>query len=222
MRLLFDDGELMGSYDHDPPTPTRSWQPGAPVRYTRRIFVPDVPYTGNVPIVVGLYSLGSHKRLRLSGKDLGGRTYTAGMLTFRASTTLLRLNEGWHQPEHSADLQTEWRWTGGEASMTVQNPHHDSVLYVRVDGRRDLFAAPQEVSIVRGDRILQRFVVMSSAPTDYDLPLSADDLGSDEEVKLTLKIDKPFVPARVRGGGSDTRTLGIRVFKAFLEPRSTS
>jgi hypothetical protein len=106
--------------------------------------------------------------------------------------------------------------------MTVQNPHHDSVLYVRVDGRRDLFAAPQEVSIVRGIRILQRFVVMSSAPTDYDLPLSADDLGSDEEVKLTLKIDKPFVPARVRGGGRDTRTLGIRVFKAFLEPRLTS
>jgi hypothetical protein len=219
MRFLFDDGELMASFDHDPPTPTRDWQPGATVTYTQRIFVPDVPYVGNVSVLVGLYSVRSNKRLRLAGRDVGGRTYKVGTLTLRAPKTFLVLNEGWHQPEHSTELQTEWRWTEAEASMTVQNPRRDSVLYLRIAGRPDALETPQQVSVVRRDRILQHFAVTSAAPTDYDLPLSGDDLGSEEEATLTLKIDKTFVPARIRGGSGDMRTLGIRVFKAFLEPR---
>ena len=220
IRLLFDDGELMASFDHDPPTPTRNWQPGATVTDTQRIFVPDVPYVGNVSVVVGLYSVKSNERWRLAGRDVGGRTYKVGTLTLRPPSTVLVLHEGWHQQEHSTELQTEWRWTEAEASMTVQNPRRDSMLYLRVAGRPDLFETPQQVSVVRGDRILQHFVVTSAVPADYDLPLSGDDLGSEEDATLTLKIDKTFVPARVRGEGGDTRTMGIRVFKAFLEPSS--
>jgi hypothetical protein len=218
MRLLFDDGELMASFDHDPPTPTRNWQPGEIVTDAQRIFVPDVPYVGNVSVVVGLYSARSNKRVRLMGRDVGDRTYKMGTLTLRAPSTFLVLDKGWHQPEHSTGLQTEWRWTEAEASMTAENPRRGSMLYLRVAGRPDLFETPQQVSVVSRDRIVQHFVVTSAAPTDYDLPLSGDDLGNEENVTLTLKIDKTFVPARVGGGGSDTRTLGIRVFKAFLEP----
>ena len=84
LRLLFDDGEVMGSYDHDPPTPTRKWQAGATVMYTRRLFVPAFPYVGDVPILVGLYSPASGQRLHLSGKDQGKRTYKVGTLTLQA------------------------------------------------------------------------------------------------------------------------------------------
>ena len=220
MRLLFDDGELMASFDHDPPTPTRNWQPGATVTDTQRIFVPDVPYVGNVPVVVGLYSLKSNKRWRLAGTDVGGRTYHVGTLTVRAPSGFLVLNEGWHRPERSTEPQTEWRWTEAEASMTIQNPRRDAMLYLRVAGRPDLFESPQQVSVVYRDRILQHFVVTSAAPTNYDLPLSGEDLGGDEEARLTLKIDKTFVPAHIPGGGDDTRVLGIRVFNVFLEPHS--
>ena len=94
------------------------------------------------------------------------------------------------------------------------------MLYLRVGGRPDVFESPQQVSVVQRDRILQQFVVTSAAPTDYALPLSGEDLGGDEEARLTLKIDKTFVPADIPGGGGDTRVLGIRVFNAFLEPRS--
>jgi hypothetical protein len=165
-----------------------------------------------------LYSARSNKRVRLMGRDVGDRTYKVGTLTLRAPDTFLVLDKGWHQPEHSTELQTEWRWTEAEASMTLENPRRASVLYLRVAGRPDLFETPQQVSVVSRDRIVQHFVVTSAAPTDYDLRLSGDDLGSQENVTLTLKIDKTFVPARAGGGGSDTRTLGIRVFKAFLEP----
>jgi hypothetical protein len=220
MRFLFDDGELMASYDHDPPTSIRNWRPGSTVKYTQRIFVPDVPYVGNVPVVVGLYSSRSNKRWRLAGRDAGGRTYHVGALTLRAPSDFLVLSEGWGGPERAAGPQTEWRWTGAEASMTIQNPRRDAMLYLRVAGRPDLFESPQQVSVVQRDRILQHFVVRSGAPTDYDLPLSAEDLGDDEEARLTLKIDKTFVPAHIPGGGDDTRVLGIRVFNAFFEPSS--
>jgi hypothetical protein len=39
-------------------------------------------------------------------------------------------------------------------------------------------------------------------------------------VKFALKVDRTFVPAKV-SGGNDTRTLGVRVFNAFLEPRES-
>jgi hypothetical protein len=220
MRLLFDDGEVMADYDHDPPTPTRDWHGGATVKYTRRVFVPDLPYVGSVPVLVGLYSAASGKRLLLAGKDQGNRAYKVGTLTLQAPTSLISFGAGWNREEYSNDPRVGWRWTEGEASMTARNPHRDSILYLRVDGRPDLFEAPQQVSLMRADRTIQRFSVTSATPTDHELALSADDLGSDDEVKLTLKVDRTFVPAQLPGGSSDTRVLGIRVFNAFLEPRS--
>jgi hypothetical protein len=222
LHFLFDDGELLAAFDHDPETPTRNWRPGTTVKDTQRIFVPDLPYVGNVSVVAGLYSAGSHARWRLTGRDAGGRTYKVGTLTLRAPDTFVVLKGGWHQPEDSTALEPESRWTEAEASMTVENPHRDSMLSLRVAGRPDLFAAPQQVSVVSRGRILQQFAVTSAAPTDYDLPLSSSDLGSEEETMLTLKVDRTFVPARVGGESGDTRTLGIRVVKVFFEPRSTN
>ena len=220
LRFLFDDGEVMASYDHDPPTPTRKWQSGTTVMYTRRLFVPAIPYVGDAPILVGLYSPASGERLHLSGKDQGKQTYKMGTLTLQAPRCLLFFNKGWYRTEESAATHTEWRWTQSEASITTENPRQDSVLYLRVDGRPDLFETPQQVSVSRGDRILQRFSVASGETTDHELALNAGDLGVEDELTLTLKVDKTFVPAWLPGQGSDTRTLGIRVYNASLEPRS--
>ena len=225
VHFLFDNGELMRAYDHDPPTPTRLWGPGRSVTYTRRLFVPQYPYVGAVPIVVGLYSAASGERLRLSGDDVGQRAYKVAtlMLEPQAPSSFLVFKEGWYRAEYSTASHIEWRWTGPEASLAFRNPRRHSILYLQLDGRPDLFETPQQVSLAIGDRIIQSFPVRSTEPVFQELALSAADLGATDQVRLTLKVDKTFVPAELPGAeGSDKRVLGIRVYHAFLEPRSES
>ena len=37
--------------------------------------------------------------------------------------------------------------------------------------------------------------------------------------EIRLDLDKTFVPAQLPAGGKDTRELGFRLYKAFVEPR---
>jgi hypothetical protein len=219
LRLLFDDGNVMGSYDHDPPIPTRRWEAGRTITYTRRIFAPDVPYVGDVPVVVGLYSTAG-KRLVLSATHKGDRMYEVGTLRLNAQRTLLALGGGWHRPESPAH-EPGWRWTQSAATMTFHNPRRDAMLHLRLDGSPDRFDTPQQVSLLIGDRVVHSFHVSSTSVTDHAVPLRAGDFGADREATLTIKVDKTFVPARM-GQGSDTRELGVRVYNVFLELQSSS
>lgn len=216
LRFLYDDGSVMASDDHDPPTPAREWRPGAAISYTRRIFAPDVPYVGDVSIVMGLASR-SGKRLALSGKERGDRTYEVGTLKLNSQRTLLVYRGGWHQPE-SIEAGPAWRGTTGVATMSFFNPHRDAVLHLRLDGSPDRFDSPQHVSILVGDRLLRTIEARTSEATDYEVPVAAADFGPSREPVLTIKVDKTFV-ASPPGRGRDTRELGVRVYNVFLAPR---
>lgn len=213
LRFLFDDGKEMGSDDHDPPVPTRQWQPGRTVTYTRRMFVPDVPYVGPAAIVAGLYSR-SGTRLRLAGKDEGDRRYRVGTVTLNARRILLVPQHGWHRPESPPD-EPGWRWIGSEATMTFHNPGRGAVLHLRVDGGSH--PASRRVSLLIDDRVVHGFDVTSDEMIDREVPLAAGDFGAGRETTLTIQVDKTFVPAQ--SGGTDARELGVRVYHVFMEPR---
>lgn len=66
--------------DHDPPVPTSQWRPGQVIEYTRTMFVPVRPYLKTASVEIGLYSVASNSRLKLSGHDSGERSYLAGKL----------------------------------------------------------------------------------------------------------------------------------------------
>jgi hypothetical protein len=220
LEFLFEDGNVMWSDDHDPPTPTTEWTPGVAVTYTRRLFVPDLPYVGRLPILVSL-SAESGERLRLSGPDEGGK-YRVGTLMVQpqSPSSLLIFGDGWHQPENVMVTSPGSRWTDSRASLAFRNPQEDSVLYLRLAGRPGLFAAPQQVSILVGARTVGSFAVTSHMPSDYEVRLSAGDFGADEDVGMTLAVDKTFVPAEQPGHSADRRVLGVLVYHAFLEPVS--
>jgi hypothetical protein len=150
-----------------------------------------------VPIVVGLYSPTSAERLRLVGDHLGQRTYRVATLTLEPQppATFLIFKDGWHRAEYSADAHIGWRWTDAEASIAFRNPRQACIVYLQVDGRPDLFDTPQQVSVAIGDQMIGTFPVASTEPTVKDVVLSAGDLGATEQVTLTLKVDKTFVPA---------------------------
>jgi len=52
------------------------------------------------------------------------------------------------------------------------------------------------------------------------IALNPDRLGDGQTVELAVVPDKTFVPARLAAlQSTDTRQLGVRVFRAFVQPK---
>jgi hypothetical protein len=94
------------------------------------------------------------------------------------------------------------------------------VLHLRLSAQPDLFPAPQQASLLIGNRAVHTFPV-AATQTDYQIPLTAADFGADDEVLMTIAVDRTFVPAEVQKGG-DHRELGVRVHNMFLETSGLS
>jgi hypothetical protein len=92
-------------------------------------------------------------------------------------------------------------------------------FYLQVD-RATGFPEPQRVELRIGEAVIDSFTL---APNQADLrkvPLTADQLGSGDTVEVQLSMDRTFVPALVpEFKSNDPRELGVRVFRAFVEPK---
>lgn len=221
VHFLDADGELMWAADHDPPIPTSEWQPGQRVSYTRRIRVPMYPYIGDATVAIGLYSETTGRRLPLVGEDVGQHAYrgTAVTLEPQPESSFLMYQDGWYDDEFDPQSGARWRWTGRRASLSFQNPASDATLYLEIDGRPELFDPPQKLTIrVRNDVVFEAWVD-GGGRQFHEVTLTAEQLGGDETVSVVLEVDRTFVPSAIPGGSAgDDRTLGVRVFYAFLEP----
>ena len=71
VHFLDTDGELMWTDDHQPAVPTTQWQPGQTIEYSRTMFVPKFPYSGETSVIVGIYSPKSGARVALDGPTRG-------------------------------------------------------------------------------------------------------------------------------------------------------
>ena len=51
------------------------------------------------------------------------------------------------------------------------------------------------------------------------MEISPEQLGGADTIEMTISVDKTFVPAAIPAlKSADSRELGIRVFRAFVEP----
>ncbi len=221
VHVLDDNGEQIWTDDHDPPTPTSSWQPEEVIEYSRRLMVPLYPYIGQASITVGLYSAQTDERLPLAGEDLGELEYRVASLAFtpQHESSFLVYEDGWHGAEFDPNGQASWRWTSGEGVVSFQNPRSDARLMLEAEGRPALFETPQVLTLAIGERVLEEIPVESPDRLAIDRILSTADLGNDEIVRLRIAVDQTFVPAE-QNLGNDNRELGIRVLMVYLEPIS--
>ena len=213
------DREIMWTDDHDPPTPTTQWKPGQTIEYTRTMFIPVYPYLGKATIEMGLHDPKTQQRLTLGGKDDGQRSYEVAALELlpQSEGIFLVYGDGWQDQEVSQEnSMEEWRWTKKGALLSFRNPQRDLVLYLDADGRPDVFATPQQVSVVVGGQVVETFQIQNAARFLHKTKIPATQLGTGEMVELQISVDKTFVPAE-HGGGADHRDLGIRVFHVFVE-----
>jgi hypothetical protein len=222
VHFMDADRERMWTDDHEPPTPTRQWKPGDTVEYTRTIFVPKFPYVGAATIELGLYSRASGARLPLAAPDSGMRAYRVASfnMSLQADNLFVIFKDGWHETEVSEDGGLEWQWSRKEGLLAFRNPKRNAELILQVDQAVNALPEPQRVEVRLGSTAVDQFTLRAGERELRRIPLPAAVLGDAETVEMAIVVDKTFVPAAVPAlRSSDARELGIRVFRAYVEPK---
>lgn len=215
VHVIGPDGETMWQDDHTPAVPTSQWKPGQTVQYTRTIFVQNYPYIGEANIRLGLYNPATAKRLSLNATDAGRQEYVVGKVNLlpQSENIFLIYKDGWHPAEVDGnDPLNEWQWTKKTATISFRNPKRDATFYLETDARTDLFNPPQQVTIKAAGQPLATFAADNRDRTLRTFPIAAAQFGDGDMAEIVLEIDRTF-----SGAGSDTRELGIRVYRAFVE-----
>src|SRR5581483_7050465 len=223
VHFLDSDKERMWTDDHDPPIPTTQWKPGQVIEYTKTMFVPVYPYMGPTTVLMGLYSQASNSRLPLAGENNGQRAYTVGKIELLPQTenVFVMFKDGWHPAETPPDnAAVEWQWTKKEATLSVRNPKKDVIFYLHLDAA-GLIQEPQQVTVTLGDQTIDSFTIQPKQELIRKPTITAAQLGNADVVDLKISVDKTYVPAVVTNGASrDPRELGVRVFHAYIQPKS--
>jgi hypothetical protein len=222
VHFLDTDGELMWTDDHEPPTPVRQWKPGSTVEYTRTMFIPKFPYVGQTRVEVGLFSPTTGERLPLAGQTRGQRSYDVATFDMRLQSDNLFVifRDGWHETEVGGEGSgLEWQWSKKDATLSFSNPKRDVEVYLQLDQPVAAFSMPQQVEIRSGTEVVDSFPIPSGRPELRRIKLSAGQLGTAEAAELTISVDRTFVPATIPAlKNNDPRELGVRVFRAFVQP----
>jgi hypothetical protein len=224
VHVVDADGEMLFTFDHNPPVPTSKWQPGQTVEYTRTEFIPVYPYVGEATLQIGLYSTQNQRRQALAGQDLGQRTYKAGSITLQPQTENIYVvfKDGWHPSEvaeHNAAV--EWTWSKRVGTLAFKNPRKDCVLYLDVDHPGGVFPDSQHVDVTLNGQSIKQFDMPAGGRELYKIPVTAAQFGSGDTVEVQLTVDKTYIPAMLNvANNKDPRELGVRVFHAFVQPAS--
>jgi hypothetical protein len=224
VHFLDADKERMWTDDHDLPVPTTQWKPGQVIQYTKTMFVPIYPYMGPTTVVMGLYSQASNSRLPLAAENNGQRAYTVGKIDLLPQTenVFVMFKDGWHPAETPPDnAAVEWQWTKKEAVLSVRNPKKDVTFYLHLD-QPGVFAEPQHVTVTIGDQMIDSFTINPKQELIRKPVVTAAQLGDADVVDIKISVDKTYVPAVITNGANrDPRELGVRVFHAYVQPKTT-
>ncbi len=223
VHFLDTDGELMWTDDHQPPMPTRQWKPGETIEYSRTMFVPKFPYVGETRIELGLFLPKTGGRLPMTGETKGQRSYQVATFTLRLQTDNLYVvfKEGWHETEVADEGSgIEWQWSKKNGTLTFRNPMRDVTFYFQCDQPVSALGDPQHVELRIGPTVIDSFTLAAGRRELRKTDVSKAQLGDSETVEITVAVDKTFVPAiMAQLKSSDPRELGIRVFRAYVQPR---
>jgi hypothetical protein len=71
-----------------------------------------------------------------------------------------------------------------------------------------------------GAMVLDRFALPVGPRELRRVPISAAQFGTADTVEMVLAVDQTFIPSSVPElRSTDHRELGVRVFRAFIQPR---
>src|SRR6185503_8503559 len=198
VHFLDADGELMWTDDHQPSVPTTQWKPGQTIEYSRTMFVPKFPYSGETTVVVGLYSPRSGARVPMEGQTKGQREYQVATFNLHPQTDNLYVvfKDGWHETEVAEEATgLEWQWSKRTATLAFRNPMRDVLFYFLCDQPVKVLGAPQQVELRIGPTVIDSFALPSGPRELRKVNLTSAQLGTGETDEVTVAVDRTFVPA---------------------------
>jgi hypothetical protein len=223
VHFLDADGELMWTDDHEPPVPTTQWKPGQAIEYSRTMFIPKFPYSGETSVIVGLYSPRSGARVPMAGQTKGQREYQVASFNLHTQTDNLYVvfKDGWHETEVAEEASgLEWQWSKKTATLAFRNPMRDVLFYFLCDQPVKVLGAPQQVELRIGPTVIDSFALPAGTRELRNVNLTSAQLGNGETVEVTVAVDRTFVPATTTQlKSTDSRELGIRVFRAYVQAK---
>ena len=177
---------------------------------------------GQTRVEIGLFSRTTGDRLPLAGETTGQRSYRVATFDMRLQTDNLSVvfGDGWHEAEVADEFSgPEWRWSRKDATLSFRNPRRDVQVYLQLEQPSAAFPEPQRVEVRTGSAVVDSFLLPAGRIELRRIPMAAGQLGTAETVELTVSVDATFVPAAVSAlKSTDSRELGIRVFRAFVRP----
>jgi hypothetical protein len=223
VHFIDDNGKMIGAADHSPPTPTRDWKAGSTVEYSHTAFPPATSYRGDTKVVVGLYLPSSNERVPIAGEQFEPRAVSVGSfsVTDLNDPYLVSFREGWHPPETAKASGVEWRWSMKSGRLSFPNPKRDVVVVIQADQPAPAFVEePQTIQVKLGDSVVDAFRLATGPAELRRISLTQSQLGDGQTVDLAVVSDKTFIPANLAAlKSADTRQLGVRVFRAYVEPK---
>jgi hypothetical protein len=130
--------------------------------------------------------------------------------------------DGWHETEVGPQgTGQEWQWSRKESTLSFRNPKRDVWFYLQADQpAASAFTEPQHVDVRIGTAGVDSFQLVPGRIELRRVEIPAAALGTGDTVDLTISVDRTFVPASIPSMRStDPRELGIRVFRAFVQPK---
>ena len=219
-------GDMIWTDDHDPPVKTSAWKPGETIGpYTRTVFIPAFPYTGQASVVIGLYKPGGDERLTLASSASEERfakvkEFKVGELEILPATDNFRFGSGWYDLDGDPlSPGNRWRWTKQSAAITVRNPKRDVTFYLDAAARPNVFTTPQMVTIVANGQAVATFAADNSERVIRRIAITAAQLGTSDIFEIRIDVDRTFNPAQLPNRTLDNRDLGLLVFNMFVEPK---
>jgi hypothetical protein len=96
----------------------------------------------------------------------------------------------------------------------------DVLFYFQCDQPVHEVGEAQRVELRIGEMVIDSFALPPGPRELRKVDLTAAQLGAGETVEVTVAVDKSFVPATITQlKSSDTRELGIRVFRAYVQAK---
>ncbi len=122
-----------------------------------------------------------------------------------------------HQPPVPT---TQWQPAKKNATLAFRNPMRDVLFYLQCDQPAQGLGEPRRVELRIGPMVIDSFALSPGQQELRKIELTKSQLGGGETVEVTVAVDKTFVPAAITQlKSADARELGIRVFRAYVQPR---
>jgi hypothetical protein len=221
-------GKILFQDDHYPPKSTSDWKQNTVNHYIRTIYCPELTYTGDVLLLIGLYDPDDclkrfsvskeqettsekinddiiRKKLFLLPAEKGKSEYSSSRVIFK---------DGWNTPENVN--KDNWRWSKGQAILALKNLDSDSVFFMNGWSDPRFLNGEQKITLKMGD--WTSFVTSDSdgyIVNKFLIPRSA--FCKDNFCDLQINIEQFFIPAEV-GDSEDYRTLGFMIKQIYFGP----